>query len=144
MKAEIRPVGELKKADMPKGLRISHRKDQLAYGYKVINSKGKTLIDCRLYAPGSAYYCCLWLNNGSCHFSGSGSAGGYGYHKGSASLSDAIRNLIETDMDATPLNYIKFEGSVSGVGESAMREALETLANLIDNDETKFVIDFQA
>lgn len=38
----------------------------------------------------SVVYCCLWVHGKDCYPSGKGSAGGWGYHKQSSALADAI------------------------------------------------------
>lgn len=93
----------------------------------------------------SVVYCCLWIRTAKgTHHSGRGSAGGYGYHKASAALQDALTSAgVELygypysgpnhDRDGKPIEDItamlkaKKRASIGGVGESAMRAALESL-----------------
>ena len=77
----------------------------------------ETLVDARLYmgrsAAASTVYCSVWIRSEGRHWSGRGSAGGYGYHKASAALAGALRSAgWELDTD------------ISGVGDGAMTEAL--------------------
>lgn len=88
--------------------------------------KGVDVITVRFYGPGSTVYCVAWVSlwrhgfpaagsTGSCR--GHGKAGGYGYHKASAAMSEALADAGFTLAE-----------SISGVGESAMRKALEAIA----------------
>lgn len=98
-------------------------KEQIG-GYHVVGiKKGKVRnpITVRYYMGrsnrASTVYCVLWASNDERIITGHGEAGGYGYHKQSAALSDAIRNA-----------GIKLEKSISGVGDGAEREALQAIA----------------
>jgi hypothetical protein len=79
----------------------------------------------RIYGTGAANTACLWINTTNkkhpygLHVSGSGKAGGYGYHRASAALGEAIHNAGFT-----------LSESISGRGESAMREAMLALAKV--------------
>jgi len=90
------------------------------YDLETLHSYKQTpmkFIDCRLYMGrsnnASAVYCALWTFNSS----GTGSAGGYGYHKQSAAVNDAI-------LSAGYTMAIHFGGS----GEQAIRDALTAIA----------------
>lgn len=67
----------------------------------------------------SVVYCSIWVRSrdGKRYLSGRGSAGGYGYHKQSAALDDAIRSA-----------GIRLAGSIGGCGEQAMEHALLAIA----------------
>lgn len=132
MQASFVSISSLEKSSKPKGFRSSHHKDQLHSSIKVINDSFEEIIDCRLYFPGTVAYCCLWASNKDKYFSGSGSAGGYGYHKTSAALADAIYNLIDSINQET----IRLSKSISGVGETAMEEALLAVAYLLEPEGT--------
>ena len=68
-----------------------HRKDTLYEAYRVIDSDFKTVVDCRVYGSGSTAYACLWVfGKGEFYAKGSGKASGWGYHKTSAAVDDAI------------------------------------------------------
>lgn len=93
-------------------------------GYHVVcikKGKVRNPITVRYYKgrsnQASTVYCVLWANNDERTIVGHGEAGGYGYHKQSSALSDAIRNA-----------GIKLDKSISGVGETAEREALQAIA----------------
>lgn len=77
-------------------------------------------VQARIYSTGATSTCCLWVNTRGINTSGSGKAGGYGYHKGSVALEFAIANAGFT-----------LSGNIGGVGESAMREALLAIATAI-------------
>lgn len=74
-------------------------------------------------------YCTIWTHGrDGKSFNGHGQAGGYGYHKGSAALAEAIRNAgIELDM------------SISGVGESAMERAVTAIARALGYRKTTII-----
>lgn len=71
----------------------------------------------------SVVYASIWVHGGkSVECSGSGRAGGYGYHKISAALDDAIRSA--------GVKLVGDDGkqlSIGGVGDSAIRHALEAI-----------------
>lgn len=106
----------------------------LVIGYK--NGEFKELIDARFYmgrsASASVVYCSVWIHGAGIHTSGRGSAGGYGYHKESAALADAIENAGYSlfgspypgrDTAAAMRTPCHFGGS----GERAMEEALRAI-----------------
>lgn len=80
----------------------------------------------------SKVYCALWVS-GDTYCSGRGKAGGYGYHKESAALADAIRSA---GIELTGANYARHEGRVnykkpayiSGCGHDSMLMALKAIA----------------
>lgn len=80
----------------------------------------REIVIARLYASlrrdATRVTCILWTN-GSHNANASGWASGYGYHKGSAALADAISNA-----------GIKLTDNISGCGNEAMREALLAIA----------------
>lgn len=67
----------------------------------------------------SVVYCSLWTHNVKTghSFNGFGKAGGYGYHRESAALADALRSA-----------GIEIDESISGRGDGVMREALLSIA----------------
>ena len=91
----------------------------------------RTIVDCRLYMGRSrnvsAVYCSIWanghINNERVWLSGHGKAGGYGYHKASAAMQNAITaagfTLTDDNGDSMP---------IYGRGEWAMREAAIAIA----------------
>ena len=95
----------------------------------------RELVIARLYASLRRYAnritCILWTD-GSHNANASGWASGYGYHKGSAALADAISNA-----------GIKLTDSISGCGYDAMREALLAIARA-DCPEARILGVFEA
>lgn len=83
----------------------------------------RAVITLRLYATGSRFYACLWINSDTMHINASGFAGGfaggYGYCKASGAASDAIRN-----------SGIDLSEDIHGRGTSAIRDAILALAVL--------------
>lgn len=92
-------------------------------------------IEARLYGTGNVNTCCLWVHgvdaNGKCT-QGSGRAGGYGYHRPSAALQQAIQNAGFT-----------LSRGIDGVGEDAMREALLAIAKCLKIEAPALVEAFQ-
>ena len=70
-------------------------------------------------ANASTVYATVWAHSpdGKTHLSGSGSAGGYGYHKESAAIDDAMRHA-----------GVAFAKPFHGCGDGAVRVAIEVLA----------------
>lgn len=95
-------------------------------------------ITARIYGTGKQNTACLWINSTTkkfpegVHVYGSGKAGGYGYHRPSAALGEAIRNAGFT-----------LSESISGRGESAMREALMTMAKALGVKRPALVESYQ-
>ena len=85
---------------------------------------GRAIVTARIYYPGTVAYCSLWVSGGR----GQGSAGGYGYHKPSAALADAIQDA-----------GIVLDRSISGVGDSAMTEACEAIARALTG-KRRFIV----
>lgn len=77
-------------------------------------------IEARFYGTGSQNTCCLWIHSAPLYTQGSGKAGGYGYHRPSAAFEAAANAAGFT-----------FSEGVSGVGESAVREALLAMARTL-------------
>lgn len=74
-------------------------------------------IELRLYGTGNQNFACLWVHSEPVHTQGSGRAGGYGYHRPSAAAQEAIYNA-----------GFELSDSISGVGDSAIEEALVAVA----------------
>jgi hypothetical protein len=118
------------KAIRPEGKQTSvngsaHRKEDKFYKEYlglIVNPKkrnGKrirTVINCRLYATEYRVYCCIWVHVDGPGIGGSGFAGGWGYHKASVAVSEAI----------TAAGYT-LTRNIAGVGETAIYEALKAI-----------------
>ena len=97
---------------------------ELVKSYNVITDTLREIIIARCYmgrsANASTVYASVWINTSEVHTSGKGKAGGYGYHKVSAAIGDAINSAgIALDTD------------ISGVGNSAILDALTAIANAL-------------
>jgi hypothetical protein len=101
----------------------SHRKENAFNNeYAIIafdNGEFLNPITLRTYGKGSTYYACLWVydNNKGFSATGSGSAGGGGYHKESAAASEAISKA-----------GIELDKSIAGRGDTAIVDALKSIA----------------
>ena len=74
--------------------------------------------------------CIFWVHGGTAGYvSASGTAGGYGYHKASAALQDALNSA-----------YIELSDRISGVGEKAMAAALLVVAKAARPEATCFKV----
>ena len=107
-------------------------KKELIQTFNVITDTLKEIITVRCYmgrsASASVVYTSLWITTPDYHGSGTGKAGGYGYHKASAAISEAIRSAgIELDED------------ISGVGDRAIEDALEAIAQALGFDDCLIV-----
>lgn len=129
------------------------------------NSKGENveLIDARCYmgrsASASVVYACVWINNQSAgHPTGRGDAGGYGYHKESAAIADALSAAgveLYGLADAPRWDYNnaraytakeqaqlkraanKKRAYFGGAGDSAVRTALLSIAHVMRDENGK-------
>lgn len=101
----------------------AHRKeDKFYYEYLLINRNMRKIASLRLYSTGQTIYACLWIMKDD-WASGSGKAGGWGYHKASAAASEAFRTA-----------GFKFDEEISGRGESAVQDALLAVAAHLNED----------
>jgi hypothetical protein len=108
--------------------RAYHKDKGLTHGYKVIdcnpehadyNDEPSTVADIRVYFPGSVCYCAAWLH-GTADTSGTGKAGGYGYHMQSAAIEAALK--------AAGFN---FNQEIGGRGTEAEQAAIMAAARAI-------------
>ncbi len=91
---------------------------------------GSAIVQARWYWPGrdgaSNCYCCVWIHGDDSHGRGGGKAGGYGYHKESSALQEAL-NAAGVSMS---------EG-IDGRGDQAMFAALESVARAVVKGKRK-------
>lgn len=122
---------------------VSTQSNAVNYGNKkelvnswnvIVNSEDglKNIITARCYmgrsASASTVYASIWVHSDNYHTSGTGKAGGYGYHKQSAAIAEAIRSAgIELDKD------------IAGAGESAIDDALKAIAAALGFDNCLIV-----
>ena len=113
-------------AQKVKNFNINHRKDN---GFKaqwsavVYDCEKNTMhepVVLRSYQTESRDYCCLWVFGPELYRSGSGWAGGGNYHRASAAACEAIYNA-----------GIELSEPINGRGDSAIREAVEAIADAI-------------
>ena len=74
-------------------------------------------IDVRIYVTQARNYCCLWVRGGDGWNSGSGWAGGYGYHRPSAAMQKALSAA-----------GIELDHAIDGRGDSVMQDAIMAIA----------------
>ena len=116
MKATIKELAD-------NGKNYGHKKE-LIQTFNVITDTLKEIITARCYmgrsASASVVYASLWITAPDYHGSGTGKAGGYGYHKISAAISEAILSAgIELSKD------------IEGLGDGAIHEALKAIAEAL-------------
>jgi hypothetical protein len=107
-----------------RGINTNHRKeDHFSQQLSALVVNGDHIheaVIARIYCTNNRSYACLWVNGRSAWSSGSGFAGGGGYHKASAALQAAISNA-----------GIHLDRSIDGVGQSAMEEAVRAIAEAV-------------
>lgn len=108
----------------------------------VVMHKGelKTPISARWYmgrsSNASVVYCNLWVHGENFYVSGSGSAGGYGYHKVSAAFDDALSSAGIELYGTSHSRFGEIEDLskrcyVGGVGDSAVDTALKAITQAL-------------
>ncbi len=85
---------------------------------------GSQIATVRFYGASSTSYCVAWiwkaLNDESDTARGYGKAGGYGYHKASAAMHEALLRA-----------GVKLQEPIDGRGDGVMTEALQALAEFL-------------
>lgn len=91
----------------------------------------KTPVTLRTYGKkfGAANYACLWVNGKNVNCSGSGKAGGYGYHRTSAATQEAIEKA-----------GIELSEPIDGRGDRAMEDAVRAIAVALGFKEKQIYI----
>lgn len=89
-------------------------------------------------ASASVMYCSVWVHSEECYISGSGKAGGYGYHKESAAFEEALTSAgvelyanrygDQYGEEGRPKSYRCYIG---GCGDRAVELACEALARAL-------------
>ena len=116
-----------------------------------VNGKLATPVEARFYMgrsrTASTVYCALWVHGANVYTSGSGQAGGGGYHKESAALQSAITSA---GIELHGSNYALSEGDaedltkrahIGGCGSESMRAALLAIAKAAGADCSEYLID---
>ena len=100
----------------------------------VINGKMHEVVIARWYLArksdgASPVYASIWTYGAGFDISGHGRATGYGYHKASAALSTALESA-----------GIVLSERIDGLGDGAIRRALEAVARAIAGDAAEILI----
>jgi len=103
--------------------------------YKVLDSKFRTVVDCRLYwsSTFATCSCCIWIRTKDDCIACSGTAGGYGYHKASAAVENALLNA-----------NIKMAEPFGGAGTRAIETALLAVARAAQGRKVYHLIESYA
>jgi hypothetical protein len=136
---EMKMKAKLPKESVSNGRNYGNDKEMVdTFTLAVVkNGEIDTPVTCRAYMGRSRnaniVYASIWVHapNGH-HYAGHGGAGGYGYHKVSEAIQDAITNagirLYGTPYNNSEVPDMSKECSIGGVGESAVRNAMEAIA----------------
>lgn len=136
MKATFKDINK------PTKFTLSHRKEKHFYKQitaVIINEDGRAYdgVTLRIYGTDAKTYACIWTAS-NCSWknardlwrNGSGSAGGYGYHRASAAAEEAITNA-----------GIELDEHIGGRGDVAMSEAVEAIAEALwEGEKVKIYI----
>lgn len=99
----------------------NHRKENHfmeQYTALILTKEGmREAVTLRVYGTQAMNYVCLWFNNGDQWASGTGSAGGYGYHRPSAAAAEALKKA-----------GVELSERIHGQGDEVIREAVKALA----------------
>ena len=107
---------------------------KLSHGYKVIDAEeGRCLVDVRVYYSGQTCRAAVWIRDlaNSEVGNGTGSAGGYGYHKSSSAIDSAFAQA-----------GVEFSKRFDGCGTSAEEEAIKAIAAFVAPDVKTHFVDF--
>ena len=129
-------IATLPRAARSNGKNMSPQKELVSAmsAVAVVNGKMREVVVARWYMArksggASPVYASIWVYSAGHNISGHGRATGYGYHKASAALSAA--------MDSAG---IVLSERIDGVGEGAIRRALEAIARAIAGDAAEILI----
>lgn len=117
-------VTAFKPATDSRNIEYYRRESSFWRGVKLLDlDTGKTAVDVRFYGKSATIYCVVWIWHDALTDSarGYGKAGGYGYHKASAAMAEALQRAGVT-----------LSRDIGGVGDSAIESALNALAVYID------------
>ena len=110
----------------------SYRKEKGFYRQvAMIDSRdGSEIVMARFYWPGrdggASCYACVWIRGDESFGRGGGKAGGYGYHKESAALEEALKRA-----------GVKLSEDIGGRGDQAMFDALESVSRAVIRGKRK-------
>lgn len=86
------------------------------------------VVDLRIYYTGVTACACIWVNADGVHTQGSGSAGGYGYHKSSAAAAYAILNA-----------GFELSEPIDGRGTESITAAVKAISEAIGHPEALII-----
>lgn len=100
----------------------------------IYNNELQELVTARFYMPSyrdaNRVTCIFWVHGGAAGYvCASGTASGYGYHKTSSALQDALNSAC-----------IELSNRISGMGEKAMADALLAVAKAARPEATCFKV----
>lgn len=122
---------------------------ELVSAYSVVGTirgEQREIVTARCYMgrskQSSVVYASLWVHGDANYCSGHGSAGGWGYHKESAAIGDAIGSAgIELYGDVYGRDAkCTASTSIAGVGDGAIRDALLAIAKAAGGRGKLFLI----
>lgn len=87
----------------------------------------KNPVTLRIYGTQSRNYAAVWCNGNGVYKSGTGCAGGYGYHRPSAAACEAIYSA-----------GIELSEDINGRGDNSIKEAAEAIAKAIQPDAVTY------
>ena len=118
------------------GKNLSRQKEMVSAMSAIagINGKMREVVVARWYTArksdgASPVYASIWTYDAGFGISGHGRATGYGYHKASAALSKALDSA-----------GIVLSERIDGLGDGAIRRALEAIARAIAGDAAEILI----
>ncbi len=109
-----------------KAFNPNYRKDNLdrqLSGVAVVDGKIKEAVTVRIYHTDSRSYCAAWVYRNGGSMNGTAYAGGYGYHRASAAMEQALYNA-----------GVDLSDSISGCGDSMMTEAVKAITRAVYPD----------
>jgi hypothetical protein len=111
---------EVTHLDPKDGFSRAHRKEnhfmQEYIGVAIQDNDLKEVVNLRVYGTQAKNYACVWYRAGGVYGSGSGSAGGGGYHRPSAAAYEALSKA-----------GVELSEPISGRGDGSIQEAVLAL-----------------
>ena len=129
-------IATLPRAARSNGTNLSGQKEMVSAmsAVALIDGKMREVVVARWYKArksdgASPVYASIWTYGAGFDISGHGRATGYGYHKASAALSEALDSA-----------GIVLSERIDGLGDGASRRALEAIARAIAGDAAEILI----
>lgn len=133
MKA-ILPVND---SEYRNGRNYGDTKEKISQWLVIDRKTERTIIDCRVYmgrsSNSSQVYASVWISGNTYYVAGTGTAGGYGYHKVSAAIASALSSagvklFGHAYMPTNEKPDFKRYADIGGRGKSACRMAFNAIA----------------